>query len=162
MKYTLICAVVTASCVYAQTEMKQVVTMSSVAGGFANTSPVQGAPYSATVVNEYIQTLADGNRIVQHTTGSTARDSQGRTRQDMAPPPIGNMSPANAPHIVFIQDPVAQTTYTLNLTDKPHHTRAAPPPPPGVWSAAPKNKMLGVGPFPAGPIPDGQIAAGQL
>src|ERR1700680_454374 len=161
MKYTLICAVVTASCVYAQTEMKQVVTMSSVAGGFANTSPVQGAPYSATVVNEYIQTLADGNRIVQHTTGSTARDSQGRTRQDMAPPPIGNMSPANAPHIVFIQDPVAQTAYTLNLTDKPAHKMPTPPagpPPPAGLAAGAKIKMLGVGPIPAGPLAAGPVA----
>ena len=42
--------------------------------------PVQGAPYSATVNNEVVQTLADGNRIVHTTTGATARDSQGRTR----------------------------------------------------------------------------------
>ena len=33
-------------------------------------------------------------------------------------PPIGNLSAADAPHIVFIQDPVSQTAYTLNLTDK--------------------------------------------
>jgi hypothetical protein len=80
--------------------------------------PVQGAPYSATITNESIQTLADGNRIVQTSTGTTARDSQGRTRQDMALPAIGNLSAANAPHLVFIQDPVVQTSYTLNLTDK--------------------------------------------
>ena len=29
------------------------------------TAPVQGAPYSATITNESIETLADGNRIVQ-------------------------------------------------------------------------------------------------
>jgi hypothetical protein len=81
--------------------------------------PVQGAPYSATVNNESVQTLADGNRIVHSITGATARDSQGRTRHDAPLPPIGNLSPgANAPHLVFIQDPVAQTSYTLNLTDK--------------------------------------------
>ena len=33
-------------------------------------------------------------------------------------PAIGNLSAADAPHLVFIQDPVAQTVYTLNLTDK--------------------------------------------
>jgi hypothetical protein len=174
MKYTLICTIVTASCVFAQTEIKQVVTMSSVAGGFANTSPlprqfadapVQAAPYSATVVNESIQTLADGNRIVQHTTGSTARDSQGRTRQDMAPPPIGNMSAADAPHIVFIQDPVAQTAYTLNLTDKTAHKMPTPPagpPPPAGLAAGAKIKMLGVGPIPAGPLAAGPVAVGAL
>jgi hypothetical protein len=79
---------------------------------------VQGAPYSATITNENVQTLADGNRIVQSTTGNVARDSQGRTRQDASLPAIGNLSAADAPHLVFIQDPVAQTAYTLNLTDK--------------------------------------------
>jgi hypothetical protein len=81
-------------------------------------APVQGAPYSATSSNENIQTLADGTRIVQTSTGSIARDSQGRTRQDTSLPAIGNLSATDAPHLVFIQDPVAQTAYTLNLTDK--------------------------------------------
>jgi hypothetical protein len=81
-------------------------------------APVEGAPYSATITNQSVQSLADGNRILQSSTGTIARDSQGRTRQDAPLPLIGNLSAANAPHIVFIQDPVAQTTYTLNLTDK--------------------------------------------
>ena len=79
---------------------------------------VQGAPYSATSTNESIQTLGDGTRIVQTSTGNFARDSQGRTRQDTSLPAIGNLSAADAPHLVFIQDPVAQTSYTLNLRDK--------------------------------------------
>lgn len=91
-------------------------------GAFASAAhPVLGAPYSATVINESVQTLADGNRIVQKTTGSTARDSQGRTRNDAALPTIGNMSPTGAPHLVFIVDPVAQTSYTLNLDEKTAH-----------------------------------------
>lgn len=81
-------------------------------------APVQGAPYSATISNESIQTLEDGTRIVQNSTGNIARDSQGRTRQDASLPAIGNLSAADAPHLVFIQDPVAQAAYTLNLTDK--------------------------------------------
>ena len=81
-------------------------------------SPVLGAPYSATTTNEHVQTLADGNRIVQTTTGSTARDAQGRTRQDTVLPAIGNLSADNAPHLIFIHDPVAHTSYTLNLTEK--------------------------------------------
>jgi hypothetical protein len=85
--------------------------------GFA-ARPVQGAPYSAAITNESIQTLADGNRIVQTSTGTTARDSQGRTRQDTVLPAIGNLSAANAPHLIFIHDPVTQTSYTLNLTEK--------------------------------------------
>lgn len=79
---------------------------------------VKGAPYSATMTNESVQTLADGTRIVQSSSGSTARDSQGRTRQDAPLPAIGNLSISDAPHLVFLQDPVAGTSYTLNLTDK--------------------------------------------
>ena len=90
-------------------------------------SPVVGAPFSATITNESVQTLADGNRIVQTSTGATARDSQGRTRQDTALPAIGNLSAANAPHLVFIQDPVAQANYTLNLTDKTAQKMPASP-----------------------------------
>jgi hypothetical protein len=81
-------------------------------------NPVVGAPFSATITNSSVQTLADGNRIVQTSSGTTARDSEGRTRRDTALPPIGNLSAADAPHLVFIQDPVAQTTYTLDLTNK--------------------------------------------
>jgi hypothetical protein len=91
-------------------------------------APIKGAPYSATITNESVQTLADGNRIVQTSTGSTARDSQGRTRQDTVLPAIGNLSAADAPHLVFIQDPVAETSYTLNLTDKTAQKIPMPPP----------------------------------
>ena len=104
-------------------------------GGFGGSSggPVQGAPYSATITNQSVQMLADGNRIVHDSTGTIARDSQGRTRQDTSLPAIGNLSAANAPHLVFIHDPVAQTSYTLNLTDKTAHKMPPmPPPPPGT------------------------------
>jgi hypothetical protein len=125
MQRTIVLVLLGASCVFAQTESKSISFGVSGAvaiadGGFQSMSaaPVEGAPYTATITNESVQTLADGNRIVQTSTGTTARDSMGRTRQDAPLPPIGNMAPANAPHIVFIQDPVAQTSYTLNLTDK--------------------------------------------
>ena len=94
---------------------------------------VKGAPYSATITNESVQTLADGTHIVQSSSGSTARDSQGRTRQDAPLPAIGNLSAADAPHLVFLQDPVAGTSYTLNLTDK---TAWKNPMPPAGTSAA--------------------------
>jgi len=102
-------------------------------GGFGKSAaPVQGAPYSATIKNESVQTLADGNHIKQSSTGTVARDSLGRTRQDTTLPAIGNLSAADAPHLVFIHDPVAQKSYTLNLTDKTaHEMPPLPPPPPG-------------------------------
>jgi hypothetical protein len=121
MQRTLILAFLTSSCIFAQPETNRVlVTAGAVAGGFQRISaaPVEGAPYSATITNESVQTLADGNRIVQTSTGTTARDSLGRTRQDAPLPSIGNMSPADAPRLVFLQDPVAQASYTLNLKDK--------------------------------------------
>jgi hypothetical protein len=93
-----------------------VVTAGAVAA--ISNSPVVGAPYSGTITNEMLQTLSDGTHITQTTTGTVARDSQGRTRQDALLPMIGNLSVANAPHLVFILDPVAQVSYTLNLTDK--------------------------------------------
>ena len=123
MKRTLIIYLATATLALAQQETRRLSITAGIGGAFMqmNDATVQGAPYSATIVNESTQALADGNRIVQRATGTTARDSMGRTRQDMALPPIGNMSASNAPHLIFIQDPVAQTTYTLNLTDKTAH-----------------------------------------
>jgi hypothetical protein len=125
MKYALLFFLTASSCAFAQDTVRTnvlyqtsgagVVTAGAVRGVGA---PVQGAPYSATITNESIQTLADGNRIIQNNSGTTARDSEGRTRQDAALPMIGNLSATNAPHIVFIMDPVAQISYTLNLTDK--------------------------------------------
>jgi len=116
------------------------VTIGAFAFGDGPGVPVQGQPYSATITNESIQTLADGNRIIQSTSGTIARDSQGRTRQDMNLPSIGNLSATNAPHLVVIQDPVAQTSYTLDLTDKTAQKMPAPPmgpvPPPGGQAAA--------------------------
>lgn len=130
-------------------------TMAYVAAGAAFgkglDTPVQGAPYSATMTNESIQTLADGNRIVQTTTGTMARDSMGRTRQDAPLPSIGDISPAKAPHLVFIQDPVAQTSYTLDLTDKTAMKGPGMPPPPGAAIAETKMVVRAAG----GPVPSG-------
>lgn len=105
--------------------------------GAGPVAPVQGAPYSATITNEMVQTLSDGTHITQNTSGSVARDSQGRIRQDAPLPLIGNMSAANAPHIVFIQDPVAQVSYTLDLTNQTAQKMPVPPPlPPGADNMA--------------------------
>src|SRR5271169_3279300 len=125
MKCTLIFILAASFCAFAQESGDVMYQSAGPAGAIAwgsfekgPAAPVKGAPYSATVNNESIQTLADGTRIVQSSTGTVSRDSQGRTRQDAALPAIGNLSAASAPHLVFIQDPVAGTSYTLNLTDK--------------------------------------------
>jgi hypothetical protein len=130
MKHALILAMIltTSSCAFAQEGGNAVYFQSQAAGpvttigvgmmGRGPGAPVLGAPYSATISNENIQTLEDGTHITQTSSGNIARDSQGRTRQDASLPAIGNLSAADAPHLVFIQDPVSQTAYTLNLTDK--------------------------------------------
>lgn len=161
------------SCAFAQEAGNTVFFQSQVAGpvttvgvgmlGKAPGAPVQGAPYSATISNESVQTLADGTRIVQNITGSIARDSQGRTRQDAPLPAIGNLSAADAPHLVFIQDPVAQTAYTLNLTDKtaqkmpglPMNFAASGPGAPGkmVLQMSDTPSSAGAPPLPPPPMP---------
>ena len=134
MKRTLILILAGSFCAFAQEGGNVTYQSAGPAGAIAwssfekgPTAPVKGAPYSATITNESVQTLADDNRIVQTNTGTIARDSQGRTRQDTALPAIGNLSAANAPHLVFIQDPVAGTSYTLNLTDKTAWKNPMPP-----------------------------------
>ncbi|HWZ97058.1 MAG TPA: hypothetical protein VN025_04790 [Candidatus Dormibacteraeota bacterium] len=136
MKRVLLVVLSTASCAFAQEKGNVIYQTTGAAGavfsaGFDKAAgPVIGAPYSATITNESTQTLADGNRLVRTSTGTTARDSQGRTRQDTVLPPLGNLSAANAPHLIFIHDPIAQTSYTLNLTEKTAQKMVVPPSPP--------------------------------
>ncbi|PWT80710.1 MAG: hypothetical protein C5B57_11800 [Blastocatellia bacterium] len=117
-------------------------------------TPVLSAPYAATVTNESVQILADGTRIVHTSTGTTARDSQGRIRQETALPNIGNLSAANSPQLAFIQDPVGQVSYTLNLTA--HTAQKMPAPLGGVGVAAGVNTFFFqrvTPPSTAGPLP---------
>lgn len=67
---------------------------------------VTGIPYTATETTETTQTLSDGNKIVNKTSGTVARDSQGRVRREMS---IGRIGPieANNHNMVFITDPSA-------------------------------------------------------
>jgi hypothetical protein len=121
MKRALLFVLVAASCAFAQEKGNVIYQTAGSVGAVAFASAsglVSGAPYSATITNESVQTLADGTRIVQKSSGTTARDSEGRTRQDTVLPAIGNLSAANAPHLIFIHDPVAQVSYTLNFTEK--------------------------------------------
>jgi len=106
-------------------------------GGMAVTvgPPVQGAPYSATIVQKTAQTLADGSPISETSTGSAARDSQGRTREE-APMPSVDDPLAHPGHLVFLQDPVANASYILDLTNKTAERAPLPPPPPNADSEA--------------------------
>lgn len=128
-------------------------------------APVQNAPYSASITTESVQTLSDGTRITQTSSGNVARDSEGRTRQDAPLPAIGNLSAADAPHLVFIQDPVAQTAYTLNLTDKT--AQKMPTLPPNFSTSGPaggpgKVLIQMSGPVPPGGMPPGPPPQGIM
>ncbi|MEO5925866.1 MAG: hypothetical protein ABIR70_18755 [Bryobacteraceae bacterium] len=65
---------------------------------------VTKAPYSAEAVTETIQTLYDGNRVVQRSSSKQFRDSEGRERREEAAPL----------DVIFITDPVAKVSYTLH------------------------------------------------
>jgi hypothetical protein len=81
---------------------------------------VTGSPFSATISTQTTQVLADGNHIDRMTSGTIARDSQGRTRRDMTLPAIGPWSTSGqaAPHVVFINDSVTGTQYILQPDKK--------------------------------------------
>jgi len=76
---------------------------------------VKGAPYSAEAVTETVQTLGDGNRIVNRTTSSLYRDSEGRTRREQTLNAIGGFANGGEPiQTIFINDPVAGVSYALD------------------------------------------------
>lgn len=89
-----------------------------IVGGFGG-KVVTGAPFSAQVTRTTSQALADGTKINRSETGSIARDSVGRTRQEMTFPAIGPLSASGqVPHIVFIRDNEAGKGYVLNENRK--------------------------------------------
>src|SRR5262252_9703321 len=71
---------------------------------------VKGAPYSADVINQSIQTLSDGNRIVRTTTSRVYRDSEGRVRRE-------EDRPSGSPGVT-ITDPVAGSSWVLNVDNR--------------------------------------------
>jgi hypothetical protein len=79
---------------------------------------VKNAPYSAELITESVQTLADGNRLRQSATVKVYRDGEGRTRREQSVNLNGLGSNANMPQLVFINDPVAGVNYALNARDR--------------------------------------------
>ncbi|HKG96167.1 MAG TPA: hypothetical protein VKA97_00010 [Pyrinomonadaceae bacterium] len=86
---------------------------------------VKGAPYSAEAVTESIQTLSDGNRIVNRMTSSVYRDSEGRTRREQTLKALGGVGTGDEPlQTIFINDPVAGVTYSLDSRSHIAHKSA--------------------------------------
>ena len=82
-------------------------------------SAVKGKPYSAQIMTETKQVLGDGTHIDRKSTGLVARDTDGRTRREQSFPGMGYLSASGAaPHVVFINDPVAHVHYVLEPDTK--------------------------------------------
>src|SRR5215813_863942 len=91
-------------------------------GGFKVLKPkftiakvVKGAPYSATAITETVQTLSDGNQIIRKNELKLYRDSEGRTRMEQTLETIGKWAAdGEAQQNIFINDPVAGVSYSLD------------------------------------------------
>lgn len=68
---------------------------------------LKGAPFSAQVIIERTQTLANGVHVSSKMTGALYRDGEGRTRQEL--PRDGSTE------IVMVNDPVAGVLYQLHM-----------------------------------------------
>ena len=97
---------------------------------------VKNAPYQAEAVNEVVQTLSDGNRIVRRSATRVARDGYGRTRLERKGGPV------------YIVDPIDDKTYALNPERK---TAVRIPRAPSVF--APPAPMAPATPSAAAPAP---------
>ena len=83
---------------------------------------IKGAPYSAEAVTESVQTLADGNRIVNKFTSQVYRDSEGRTRREQTLRALSGVGTGEEPlQTIFINDPVAGVTYSLDTRSHTAH-----------------------------------------
>ena len=81
--------------------------------------PVLKAPYSAEAVTESVQTLGDGNRIVNKNTALVYRDGEGRTRREQSLQVMGPFASAQtAKKSIIINDPSANVTYILDPETK--------------------------------------------
>src|SRR5262245_38991988 len=88
---------------------------------------VKGAPYSATATTETIQTLSDGNQIIRKNESKLYRDSEGRTRTEQTLETIGKWTAdGQAPQSIFIFDPVAGVSYTLDPRSRTAHKNIIP------------------------------------
>ena len=79
---------------------------------------VKNAPFSADVITESSHTLADGNHIRQTVTSKVYRDGEGRIRREQAVNLNGLAPDANMQQMVFINDPVAGVSYSLNARER--------------------------------------------
>jgi hypothetical protein len=85
---------------------------------------VKNAAFSAQATTTTTQVLGDGNRILQTSEITLARDGEGRTRREMSVEKIGPWSTDTNGRVIFIRDPVGMAIYEV-APDGQHATKRA-------------------------------------
>ena len=96
--------------VFMAPEGRAAIELSQVGGAVRmalETRVTPNAPYSADSITEFVQALADGNRIVRRTTTRLYRDNDGRTRREM-------LNDAGEITEIVITDPLAGANSVLH------------------------------------------------
>ncbi len=84
-------------------------TFAFAAGELHRERVVKGAPYCADALQESVQQLADGNRLVRKQSTRLCRDGEGRTRQEVE---------RGGRKIAYLRDPVSRESWVLDLSGK--------------------------------------------
>jgi hypothetical protein len=145
-----------------------IVSTAGMAGLEDRAAVVKNEPYEAQAVTEMKQTLADGSHIVQTTTATVARDSDGRTVRVQKLGPMGpwksaESSPGNSQTLTTIFDPVAKEHIDYTSDSKIAHVllmpALLPSTRPGVVAGAEGGFTVSV-PSPSGGAENGLTVAG--
>jgi hypothetical protein len=96
------------------------VTMSGLHAQQLDDRVIANAPFSADATTIVTQTLGDGTKIEQRTTGRLYRDSTGRVRREQTVIGLDRLNPATQPQttITFDSVPGDQAPYSLNPANK--------------------------------------------
>lgn len=87
--------------------------------GGAMRAPVTNAPYSATFTSSSSEKLQDGTILNHSSNRMVARDSLGRTREEVTLPPRGGAEASAKPRtMIVLLDPVAHTVTQLRTEQK--------------------------------------------
>jgi len=118
---------------------------------------VKDQPYQAQATTEIKQTLADGSHIVQTTTATVARDSEGRTVRIQKLSTIGpwkskSDSDGRSTTLTSIFDPVAKTHIDYTSDTKVAHELPLPPELPSGTATTVTANGFSVGPSAAPPL----------
>jgi hypothetical protein len=110
---------------------------------------VTGWPFTATFTDTSTQTLPNSSGTIQHqSSGTLARDSQGRTYEQLTLAAIGPWAASgNPPQVIYISDPVAGVSYVLDpgkMTGRQFTLRVpSGNPPPQNQNRPPRNPPAG-------------------